>query len=111
MRKRNFVEVPESVAVASSSPELRTMYVAYASGAVAFVESNEETISLPDGTKEITRQEYEARLAELKAANAKHVAALRADDERRTREDYEALSAAGVQEATARRLSGYTGEL
>lgn len=64
----------------------------------------------PEGAVEIGREEYEQRLADLKGAHAAYLEELLGADERRTREDYEALLAAGVAEATARRVSGYEGE-
>jgi hypothetical protein len=42
-------------------------------------------------------------------AVAERAEALQAEDEQRTLSDYQALVAAGIPKATARRLSGYEG--
>ena len=69
----------------------------------------DEPAPLPEGATLLTEEEYTAELAAVEAARQEHADDLVAADEARTREDYLALRAAGVPEATARRMSGYTG--
>ena len=73
-------------------------------------ESHLGATALPEGAAEITEDEYRATLAELDAAREQYVAELRQADEARQREAYEALLAAGIPDAVARHLSGYTAD-
>lgn len=60
----------------------------------------------PAGATEITEQEYLDGIAAVEAANAAAAAEQEAADRQRACDDYNALIAAGVPEATARRMSG-----
>lgn len=93
-------------------PETETVfYVLFEDGSVSRMTSTTgEAPPLAKPGRFVDQAEYDARYAELQAARAEYLAQLQAEDERRTREDYLALRAAGVPEATARRLSGYEGE-
>lgn len=94
----------------TTAVEATTFYVLFDDGSASLMMSTtgeEPPLSKPG--RFVDRDEYEARQDEIRTAREEHVAALQAEDERRTREDYEALIATGVPEATARRLSGYTG--
>lgn len=91
-------------------PETATFYVLYEDGS-----SGEITVS-GGGTPELAKpgrivpaKKYQARLTDLRAHHEEQSARLVADDEDRTRGDYEALKAAGVAEGTARRMSGWNG--
>lgn len=87
-----------------------TYWILYEDGSAGRVQTTtgEEPILTKPG-RFVDEAEYTAVFDALRAANEAHVAQLQAEDEQRTREDYEALRAAGVPEATARRMSGYTG--
>ncbi|TDC27659.1 hypothetical protein E1211_28990 [Micromonospora sp. 15K316] len=61
----------------------------------------------PDAT-EITQAEYEAGVAAVNAANEALAEQQLADDRALAEADFEALVAAGIPEATARRLSGFS---
>lgn len=92
-------------------PEATTYYVLFEDGSASLMTSTTgEEPPLAKPGRFVDREEYETRKGEIRAAREAHVADLQAEDEQRTREDYEALIATGVPEATARRLSGYTGE-
>lgn len=58
----------------------------------------------------VTEEEYKERLAEIQTVRDRARADQEAQDRARTWEDYQALRAAGVPEASARRMSGYKGE-
>jgi hypothetical protein len=73
-------------------------------------ESHPGSTPLPEGAVELTEQEWQQEMADWQAAKDAHVADLRAADAARQQEDYEALRAAGLPEATARRLSGFQAE-
>lgn len=64
-------------------------------------------IPAPEGATEITEAQYSAVLAKLKKNRQKRVDGLIQADGARALEDFEALRAAGIPDATARRLSGY----
>ncbi|MGA5202808.1 hypothetical protein [Streptomyces variegatus] len=64
---------------------------------------------LPEGATPLTEAEYADALADVQAQHAAHVQQLTQEAETNQSADYEALRAAGIPEATARRLSGYTG--
>ncbi|MGW3971213.1 hypothetical protein ACWEFD_18175 [Streptomyces ardesiacus] len=95
----------------AAETEATTYYVLFEDGSVSLMTSTTgEMPALGKPGRSVSREEYETRQAEIRAAREKYVADLQAEDDRRTREDYEALISSGVPEATARRLSGYTGE-
>ncbi|MDX2643465.1 hypothetical protein PV341_07730 [Streptomyces sp. PA03-1a] len=87
-----------------------TYWILYEDGSAGRVQSTtgEEPVLTKPG-RLVDEAEYNEVFEALRAANEAHLAQLQAEDEQRTREDYEALRAAGVPEATARRMSGYTG--
>jgi hypothetical protein len=58
----------------------------------------------------VSEAEYLDRLGALKAGHEAYIARLVAEDEARTRGDFEALTSVGIPAGTARRLSGYDGE-
>lgn len=70
-------------------------------------ESHAGSTPLPEDAEEITEQEWQQEMADWQADKDAHIADLRAADAARQQEDYEALRAAGLPEATARRLSGF----
>lgn len=89
-----------------------TQYFRTAGGVLASRKTSgdaEEPQPLPEGATELTEEEYGAELADVEAARQEHAEELVAADEANQRADYDALIAAGVPEATASRLSGYTG--
>lgn len=87
-----------------------TYWVLYDDGSASRIESTNGEPVLTSPGRLVTEAEYQARVEELEAANAAEIEAIQAEEENRRREDYEALLAAGVPDATARRLSGYQGE-
>ncbi|MYX39055.1 MULTISPECIES: hypothetical protein [unclassified Streptomyces] len=88
-----------------------TYWALYEDGSAGLIKTTtgEEPVLTKPGQL-VTEEEYTAKFEELRAAHEAHVAQLQAEDEQRTREDYDALIGAGVPEATARRMSGYQGE-
>lgn len=74
------------------------------------VSSDTNALAYPDEATRLTKKQYEAQLANVQAARQEHAAELTAGEEQRRRDDYEALIALRMPEASARRLSGYTGE-
>lgn len=86
-----------------------TVYYRYDNGAYSattYEGMEPSDVVPPEGATEITQQEYEDGVAEVEAANAAAAAELEAADRQRACDDYAALIAAGVPEATARRMSG-----
>ncbi|WP_433379431.1 hypothetical protein [Streptosporangium sp. CA-115845] len=65
---------------------------------------------LPEGAVEITEKEFQEAYAGWQTGVAEHVAGLEEAEAERAEEDYEALRAAGIPQATAQRLSGYDAE-
>lgn len=89
-----------------------TLYYRTAGGALASQAASGETAgtpALPEGATALTQEEYEAELAAIEAARQEHAEDLVAADEANQSADYQALRASGIPEATARRLTGYTG--
>ncbi|WP_411092323.1 hypothetical protein [Streptomyces sp. 049-1] len=89
-----------------------TLYYRTAGGALASQAASGETATapeLPEGATELTQEEYETALAEIQADRQDHADDLVAADETNQSADYQALRASGIPEATARRLTGYTG--
>lgn len=99
-------------APADTVPEPRTYWVIYddgSAGRAEVVSADDEPPVLAKAGRLVTETEYDAYVAGLAAEREEHLAEVRAQEEAQAREDYEALRAAGVPEATARRMSGYTG--
>lgn len=90
---------------------MTTRYYRFADGSIEAVEITGERGDHipPEGATEITEEEYESTLADIRAAREARRAQQQQEDEARTRADYEALRSLGVPEGTARRLSGYMG--
>jgi hypothetical protein len=89
-----------------------TLYYRTAEGAlIARAVSGEdvEEPTLPDGATLLTEEAYTAALADVRAARDAHAEELTAEAEANQLADYEALRASGIPEATARRLTAYTG--
>lgn len=84
----------------------RTYWLLYENGALARIEAVGDEVQVPEGAQLLTEAEYEERVQQWQEDNDAHVAALKAADRARQTEDYEALIALGVPDATARRLSG-----
>ncbi|WP_326817852.1 hypothetical protein OIE61_29195 [Streptomyces sp. NBC_01762] len=87
-----------------------TYWVLYDDGSSGRTESTTGEPTLTSPGRLVTEAEYQARVDELKAANDAYVAEIQAEDEARQRQDFEALVASGLPDATARRLSGYEGQ-
>ncbi|WP_146238351.1 hypothetical protein [Streptomyces sp. Act143] len=89
----------------------RTLYYQYADGSVSkrTVTDTGEPVPPPPGGTEITAEEYAQQLAAIEQTNADAEAELHDQEQQQSLEDYQALLALSVPEATARRLSGYTG--
>ncbi|MFE7356957.1 hypothetical protein ACFU8Q_28315 [Streptomyces sp. NPDC057543] len=88
--------------------EETTRYVRTASGSVMKITDSGSTTVLPDGAVEITAEEYEATLAAIQAASDQKAADERAQELAAKKDAYDALIAAGIPEASARQISGYT---
>ncbi|WP_405961296.1 hypothetical protein OG235_37180 [Streptomyces sp. NBC_00024] len=68
-----------------------------------------EAPALPEGATPLTEAEYTAALGVVEAEREEYKQELMAGEEAAQQADYDALKASGIPEATARRLSGYTG--
>lgn len=89
-----------------------TRYFRTPSGTIGEVaDSHEGAVGLPEGAVEVTGEEFQEARAAWAAGVAEHLAGLEAADAELAREAYEALRAAGIPERSARRLSGYDGEV
>lgn len=94
----------------TTDEEVTTVYVVYDDGSIdkiTYSGSDMPPLSKPGRVTD--EAEYLARLAQLEAQNAAHVDDLQRAAQAQAKADYDALRAAGIPEATARRLSGYTG--
>lgn len=89
---------------------VQTLYIRYPNGTVGALTVGDgvSTDLDPDATV-ITADEYAAYLESLQQASAVMEAEMREAEQEAVSADYAALRAAGVPEATARRLTGYTG--
>lgn len=92
----------------------RTVYYRYPDGSVEVVTvtvgGDDESPAPPEGAVEIDRQTYEAELAAIEAAREERRRRQADQEQVQQLADYQALTAAGIPEATARRMSGYTGD-
>lgn len=86
-----------------------THYVLYEDGSTGLIETSATDLELSKPGRLVSEAEYRARLDQLRAGSAARLAELLAGDEDRTKADFDALTGAGLPEATARRLSGYEG--
>lgn len=88
-----------------------TVYYMFDNGSVASrTVTGSEPPALPDGAVEITQAEYEQELAAIQQAHDDAVADVEAAEAQQREDDYNALIAAGIPEATARRMAGYYGD-
>jgi hypothetical protein len=71
-----------------------------------FLESSGGRLPLPEGAVEVTEEEYQQRLGELRAVAEERAAEFHRDAEEQAGGDVAALVAAGVSEETAARLAG-----
>lgn len=93
------------------SPSTTTRYYRTPTGVIGEIqESHAGSTPLPPGAEEITAEEHATALQEWQANKDASIREQRAADAARQQEDYEALRAAGLPEATARRLSGFQAE-
>ncbi|MFK0063341.1 hypothetical protein ACIQTN_29450 [Streptomyces werraensis] len=86
-----------------------TLYYRTATGALVSRAVTGEAPDLPEGATELTAEQYALELEAIEEARQEHVEDLVATDEANALADYQALRASGIPEATARRLTGYTG--
>lgn len=86
-----------------------TLYFRHESGSVGRLTTSQDPddVVVPDGATVITAEAYAQARAEIEAGNAAYVGELVEVEERQRVEDYEALIALRVPEATARRLTGH----
>lgn len=85
-----------------------TIYYLLAGGGYASVTvTGDAEYDPPPGATVISQAAYELGVAQVEAANAAYVAGLREAEQQAAQDDYEALVAAGIPEATALRLSGH----
>lgn len=91
-------------------PATTRHYVLYEDGSAGLIETNSgDTPTLTKPGRTVSEEEYRSHLNGLVEQRAEYLAGLLAGDEERTRGDFEALTAAGIPDATARRMSGYQG--
>lgn len=88
--------------------ETTVHFVLYDDGAVGKIETEEsgEPLLGQPGTL-VTEGQYLARLAVIETETAGYTAALEAEERARSLADFTALTALGLPEETARRLSGH----
>lgn len=95
--------------MADSQPEPKQYWVIYDSGAAARIEAiGAQPPTLNPPGRIVSEEEYRQHVRPLHDAHRAHIAGLAEQDTTAQREDYTALVGAGVPEATARRMSGYT---
>jgi hypothetical protein len=95
--------------VVPESPPMRMLFVAYDDGSLGTIESDALEVDLGRPGHLITEDEFASALAALQARQDAFVGELVAADEAVTASDYGELRAAGISDAAARRMSGYTG--
>jgi len=80
-------------------------------GSVRVVEYGDGVAPAPvTGGRAVTEAEYTSALAAIQQANAEQASQVQATETANAKADYDALIAAGLPAATARRLSNYTPE-
>lgn len=94
--------------VAGDPVDYFVIYDDGSTGQITLTNGGEPVLGKPG--RLVTREEYDERLEEIQAVRDAAREEREAEDLARQREDYLALRAAGVPEATARRMSGYEGE-
>lgn len=89
-----------------------TLYFRHDGGSVSRLTTSQprDEVPVPDGAVEITAAQYATARDAITAANAVQVDELLAVEAQQQVEDYEALIALRVPEATARRLTGHVME-
>lgn len=86
------------------------IYVQYANGTIGkLMPGDGIDLEIPEGATVISGSEYEAQLSALREAHEIYQQELRDAELAALKTDYDELRAAGIPDATARRLSGYTG--
>lgn len=87
---------------------MATIYYRYANGAIGVkTTSGDDAGTPPDGAAVITQAEYEQDSAAIVAGYTQLDEQREAEQQADAHDDYDALLAAGIPEATAQRLSGY----
>jgi len=89
-----------------------TLHFRHAGGSVSRLTTSQppDDVVVPDGAVLITAKAYVKARAEIATGNEAYVGELIAVEKKQQVEDYEALAALGVPEATARRLTGHVME-
>jgi hypothetical protein len=92
-------------------PVSLTFYVVFENGALGRITAAEglEPV-LADGAKLVSQAVWEGLQAQMREQHEARVAELEAEEEETRRRQYEDLRAVGMPEATARSLSGFTGQ-
>jgi hypothetical protein len=81
-------------------------YFQHPGGAVSELTATDPVI-MPEGAKEITARTYAKKLAAIREATDTQVAELEEAGRVQRRADYDALTALGLPEESARRMSGW----
>lgn len=93
----------------STPTEPQIYYVNNGDGSVSRIESDSGVApTLSEPATFISEDEYTAQLAAMQQEHDDRVAAAEAAQQQAAKDDYDALIAAGIPAATARRMSGYT---
>ncbi|MER7841659.1 hypothetical protein ABTY98_38690 [Streptomyces sp. NPDC096040] len=88
-----------------------TFYVVYESGALGrIVAADGLTPVLAEGVRLVTQAAWEELQAEMREQHDARLAELHAEEEQTRSKQYADLMEVGLPEATARSLSGYTGQ-
>ena len=90
------------------SPDPATFYIVYDDGSVDVQTVVGDPIFTKPG-RLVDQAEYNQYKGQLDQLNLIYASELKAADDQVAKNDYDALIALGMPEATARRISGYTG--
>ncbi|MBC9729246.1 hypothetical protein [Streptomyces sp. TRM68367] len=86
----------------------QTFYYEFPDGTVQELVTTDADPQHPADATLLTEEEYNAKRAAIEQAQAQHRADIQAQEAAESQDDYQALLAAGIPDATARRLSGYS---
>ncbi|MET7720705.1 hypothetical protein [Streptomyces mirabilis] len=94
----------------TTPPEPTTHYVQYPDGHISQITATGAEPVLAEGAKLLTQEQYEETRAQMLEAHEARLVELQAGEEAAQLQQYKDLRAVGLPEATARSLSGYTGQ-
>lgn len=86
----------------------QTYYYQYPDGSIVSVVASGTEPTPPEGATVLTKADYDTAVTQHEQARQQRDNDTKAAEAANARSDYDALIAAGIPEATARRLSGHT---